>query len=99
MHVILNAHPACKTPIGFRVNFSLRGDHPTRTVEAANIKEVREHFEAFKAEMEATGKPYRVSLLQHPRDKSRKFPGFNKVEDYMTTAAMTATEADLEGVK
>jgi hypothetical protein len=99
MNVIFQAHPACKTDIGFMVSYSLVNDHPRRDVVAANIKEVRELFEGWKAEMEATGKPYRVSLMQHPRDRSRKFPGFNKIEDHMTAAAMTATEADLEGVK
>jgi len=99
MKILFQAHPACKTEIGFQVKFSLRGDNPQRVVEAANIKEVRELFEGWKAEMEATGKPYRVSLLQHRSDRSRKFPGFNKIEDHMTAASLTATEADLEGVK
>lgn len=99
MHIILSAHPARKTALGYQVSFSLVGDNPSRTVEAANIREVREHFEAFKAEVEATGKPYRVSVMQHPRDHSRKFPGFNKLEDYMTKATETATEEEVRATR
>ena len=104
MHIVFDVNPARKTDFGCQVSFSLAmGPHPLRrTLECANLKDVLAKFEGFKAEAESTGQPLRVDFRQHPRDASRKFPGFDKASraaDYFTTAAMTATEEDVRAVK
>ena len=100
MHVILDTTPARKTEHGYSLMFALGSTTitlPRRVVEVANLKALLAEFEAFKAEVEATGYPVRVGFRQHPQDNSRKFPGFKKAHDesYYTTAAMTATQEDL----
>ena len=104
MHIVFDVNPARKTGFGYQVSFSLaNGPHPLRrTIECANLKDVLAKFETFKAEADATGQPLKVDFRQHARDKSRKFPGFDKASraaDHFTPAAETATEDDVRAVK
>ena len=99
MNVIFSATPARKTEFGFQCVFKLDGTDPRQSLAVENLKDLLAKFEVFKSEMDATGKPYQVSFMQHPRDAARKFPGFKKAAEavHYTPSAYTVTETELKG--
>lgn len=97
MHVILYTTPARKTPFGYEMvlSFGAGKDTPRREIDARDMTDLLEQFATFKRDAEATGLPLKVDFRKHPRDTSRKFPGFDKagLENHFTPAAETASEA------
>lgn len=99
MHVIFDLYPARKTEAGFHaaLGLGMPADPLRRSFEVSSMAELRAAFADFKETADATGRPLVTAIFQHPRDTSRKLPGFSKfaAERHLTPAAYTATEEDI----
>jgi hypothetical protein len=76
----LTAYPILAHHSGMTtISMGLGEDHPRRTADIKTVSDCERELAVFAGEMEATGKPWRVSVY-FPKQAGRKPSGFNKAE-------------------
>jgi len=54
---------------------------PSVSFEASNIDQIATAMGAYEIALKATGRPYYLTVMKHPRCRARKISGFDKARD------------------